>query len=157
MRAVAIIACLVTMAVAFPALAEVRPERTKPSWSETKRAELRAERDWLRAENRRLRRVLRHRPSVQEAIRLASIAYKVPPGQMRSVAWCESRFNPRADNPTSTATGLMQFLTSTYAATPYRDVSIESPYANALAAGWLWSRSGTWSHWAASRGCHGLR
>lgn len=118
--------------------------------------------DLVRAARRKaydLRRALVHKPSSQEAIRLASIATGAPHSQMVAVASCETggTFDESADNPSSTASGLFQFLTSTFAATPYRSESIWSPYANALAAGWLWSRSRTWSHWRASIHCHGLR
>ena len=148
MRALALLACLVTLAIALPALAEVRPDRTRPTWAEQKLSELRHQRDWLRAENRALHRMLRHRPSVQEALRLASVAHGVSLERLRRVAWCESQFDPRADNTHSTASGLFQFLyPSTWHSTPYARESIWSPYANALAAGWMMGpaeRGGEW-------------
>lgn len=149
MRALLIAICLVALAISLPALAEVRPERTKPTWLETKVIELRNERDWLRSDNARLRRTLRHRPAVQEALRLASVAYRVPLREIRAVTWCESRWNPRAQNSTSTAAGLAQFLDSTWARTPYRSESVYSAHANALAAGWLWkANGGSWREWS---------
>ena len=94
----------------------------------------------------RLRSSLAHDRHVDDAIRLASIVYGVPLREARLVASCESRFRSYARNPSSGASGLFQFLPSTYRTTPFRDVSIFSPYANALAAGWLYSRSG-WRPW----------
>lgn len=87
-------------------------------------------------------------PSVTEALRLASITYGVPYREMRSVAWCESRLDPRAYNRSSGASGLMQFLPSTWRRTPYASLSPFSPHANALAGGWLYVRSGrSWRQW----------
>jgi soluble lytic murein transglycosylase-like protein len=140
----AIFAASLTFAVAF---ATAEPRVAKPTWSDVKRAELRLEVDHLRAENAGLRRTLRHKPSVQEAIRLASVAYGVSLTKMRRVAWCESRFNPRADNRSSTASGLYQHLyPSTWRSTPFGAESIWSPYASALAAGWMFAqgRGGEW-------------
>jgi hypothetical protein len=96
---------------------------------------------------RRLRRQLAHRPSVQEAIQLASVVYAVDVGMLRRKAWCESRFWPYARNRNSQASGLFQFLPSTFASTPYAGLSIWSPYVNALAAGWMHKvgRGGEWA------------
>lgn len=147
---VAIVAGL-ALAVSLPALAEIQPDRTKPTWAQTKLHELRLERDWLRADNRRLRRTLMHRPDVQEALRLAAIAYGVSHATLHRKAKCESRFDPGARNTQAVgrehASGLMQFLPSTFASTPYRRESIWSMYANALAAGWMHAngRGGEWA------------
>lgn len=90
---------------------------------------------------------------VSDAIRLASVTYGVPEAEMRAVAWCESRMNPRAANPSSSARGLFQFLTTpkggTWGRTPYARLDVFNPYANALAAGWLYVKSGrSWSPWS---------
>ena len=156
MRTLALLTCLVTLAIALPALAEVRPDRTRPTWAEQKLSELRHQRDWLRAENRALRRMLKHRPSVQEALRLAAITYGQNLGTLRRVAWCESRYNPRAKNRRSTASGLFQFLYdrrgrqhgSTWHTTPFAGESVWSPYANALAAGWMMGPAERGGEWA---------
>jgi muramidase (phage lysozyme) len=141
-----ILVALLLLAGTLEATAEPRVER--PTWDARKRAELRAERDALRAENRTLRRTLRHRPDVQEAMRLSSLVYGVPLNELRRVTWCESRWNPRAQNRTSTAAGLAQFLDSTWARTPYRSENVYSAHANALAAGWLWrANGGSWREW----------
>jgi soluble lytic murein transglycosylase-like protein len=94
---------------------------------------------------RRLKRLLAHDTSVSEAIGLAATAYGVDEGTLRRKAWCESHYYPGARNP-SGASGLYQFLPSTFSSTPYRRFSIWSPYANALAAGWMHAhgRGGEW-------------
>lgn len=116
------------------------------------------------AQVRRLRRALRHKPSSLEALRLAAIAYNVPFSTLYRKASCESTgrkpasppsnrtLDPLADNPTSTASGLLQFLYhpsgrgSTWHTTPYAAESVWSPYANALAAGFMHAngRAGEW-------------
>lgn len=77
------------------------------------------------------------------------------------VIWCESRYDPNADNPNSSAAGLWQFIRSTWnwvagvlglpsydAGGPY------DPDHATRAAAWL-SSNGGWQHWNASRGCWG--
>lgn len=62
---------------------------------------------------------------------------------------CESRGDPNADNPRSTASGLFQFLSSTWAVTPQgkAGLSVWDADANVAAAAWL-SKGGTdWAHW----------
>ena len=58
------------------------------------------------------------------------------------VAKCESNYNPYAVNRSSGASGLFQFLPSTWAASPYHAQSVFDPVANAHAAAWLYQRSG---------------
>jgi len=58
------------------------------------------------------------------------------------VASCESGDNPNAVNASSGASGLFQFLRSTWAGTPYAASSVFDPVANARAAAWLYARSG---------------
>src|SRR5262245_4841100 len=95
-------------------------------------------REQLRAERRRVRqltRVLRHRSSTREAIELACSVYGSCDTLWRR-ALCESGGYRYARNP-SGASGLFQFLPSTFASTPFGRFSICSTYANALAAGWM--------------------
>jgi hypothetical protein len=101
----------------------------------------------------RMRRSLRHDPSITEAIRLATIAY---PAFSQARAWQivehESMMMPdpaRAKNPSSSASGLFQFLSSTWASTPYgrAGMSVWSPYASALAAGYLHQQGQGCVHW----------
>lgn len=75
-----------------------------------------------------------------------------------SVMWCESRGNPDAKNPTSSATGLFQFLKGTWAwasvESGWAGYSRLDPEANIAAAAWLVDYSirtnhpyGAWGHW----------
>ena len=77
-------------------------------------------------------RTLHHNPQVSEALALACSTYGSCSTLTRR-AWCESRDDPRAQNA-SGASGLFQFLPSTFRSTPYGRLSVWSPYANALAA-----------------------
>jgi hypothetical protein len=63
-----------------------------------------------------------------------------------NVAWCESRYHPNSVNSDSGASGLFQFLPSTWAFTPYANYSPFDPKYNALAAAWLYQRDGP-SQW----------
>ena len=59
-----------------------------------------------------------------------------------NVAWCESRYHPNSVNTDSGASGLFQFLPSTWGGTPYASQSPFDPRANAFAAAWLYSHYG---------------
>ncbi len=59
-----------------------------------------------------------------------------------NVAWCESRYHPNSVNTDSGASGLFQFLPSTWSGTPYASYSPFDPRINALAAAWLYNRYG---------------
>ena len=59
-----------------------------------------------------------------------------------NVAYCESRYHPNSVNSSSGASGLFQFLPSTWSGTPYASYSPFDPRINALAAAWLYSRYG---------------
>ena len=63
-----------------------------------------------------------------------------------NVAYCESRYHPNSVNSSSGASGLFQFLPSTWAFTPYAAYSPFDPKYNALAAAWLYNRDGP-SQW----------
>jgi soluble lytic murein transglycosylase-like protein len=60
------------------------------------------------------------------------------------VARCESNFNPNAVNRSSAASGLFQFLPSTWAGTPQGKAgrSVFDPTANAQAAAWYYKATG---------------
>ncbi len=77
----------------------------------------------------------------------AADRYGQPREDMLRVARCESNLNPRARNASSGASGLFQFLPSTWQTTPYRDQDIFDPWASANAAGWMWAngRRNEWS------------
>lgn len=125
-------------------------------------------------EARALRAELAHRPSTLEALRLAAISSTASRAEadamyrtLYQLAACESTgttgrrlpwppspsvLKAGAQNPTGErASGLLQFLPSTYAGTPYAHVSIWSPYSQALAAVWMikGNRLGEWAcSWA---------
>lgn len=102
----------------------------------------------------RLKRTLRYNPTIEESIKLATITY---PSFTEHRAWCiidhESQGRPNARNrdyigwPGNNASGLYQFLPSTFRSTPYGGFSIYSIYAQSLAAGWMHQngRSGEWA------------
>ena len=58
------------------------------------------------------------------------------------IAWCESRYHPNSVNSESQASGLFQFLPSTWGGTPWAKQSPFDPVANAQAAAWLYNRYG---------------
>lgn len=93
---------------------------------------------------RQLTRTLQHRTTVREAIDLACSIYGNCSTLWRR-AQCESQLNPFARSA-SGANGLLQFLPSTWSSTPFARFSVWSPYANAMAAGWMMAhgRGGEW-------------
>lgn len=86
-----------------------------------------------------------------------------PPNQVET-ALCiiqgESRGDPNANNPTSTAAGLWQFLKSTWddmvpasvTGGSYSSGQVYDPEASTRAAAWLWANLG-WTQWNAYRRC----
>lgn len=77
----------------------------------------------------------------------AADRYGQPRADMLRVAECESNLTPTAVNPSSGASGLFQFMPSTWATTPYANDDIFDAWASANAAGWMWSvgRRGEWA------------
>jgi hypothetical protein len=59
-----------------------------------------------------------------------------------NVAYCESRYHPNSVNTDSGASGLFQFMPSTWSGTPWANQSPFDPVANANAAAWLYNRYG---------------
>lgn len=103
----------------------------------------------------RLKKAIKRDYSVQECVKLATIAY---PALNESRAWNiiggESGGNPNARNKSPIyngehAAGLWQFIPSTFNSTPYgkAGMSIWSPCASSLAAGWMHEngRGGEWA------------
>jgi len=85
-----------------------------------------------------------------------------PPEQV-GMALCvirgESGGNPTADNPTSTAAGLWQFIKSTWDAQAlalggpsYDSGAVYDPVIATEYAAYLWGQSG-WGPWSAARRC----
>ncbi len=69
----------------------------------------------------------------------AADAYGQSREDMLRVATCESNLVPTAINASSQASGLFQFIPSTFASTPYAGQDIFDPVASANAAGWMWA------------------
>lgn len=101
----------------------------------------------------RLRKSVAHNPTIDECIKLATIAY---PKFTERRAWEIIKYESwmtndpvHAKNPRSTASGLYQFLTSTFASTPYGQagMSIWSHCASSFAAGWM-HQNGRGREWA---------
>jgi hypothetical protein len=110
------------------------------------RRELGSVRQSLRRVQRPIQRDSRY------AIHLAAIAYRQSESDMLRVANCESPgLIPTLVNRTphrgEHATGLFQFLPSTWRSTPYGHLNIFDPVVNALATGWMWTngRRGEWA------------
>jgi hypothetical protein len=93
---------------------------------------------------RSLAHAVRFDPETSTALNLACTVYGHCSELWRK-ARCESHLWRYAHNP-SGASGLLQFLPSTWASTPYGRFSVYDPYANALAAGWMHAhgRGGEW-------------
>lgn len=104
---------------------------------------------WMRRATRhgmnakRWRTAAKRDPEVNEALVLASRVYGVPLSQMRSVAFCESRFFPGARN--GPYRGLFQ-EGPMFERGPFGDLSVWSPYANAFTAAYTVAREG-WRQW----------
>lgn len=73
------------------------------------------------------------------------------------IVWCESKGEPLAENPVSTASGLFQHLASLWdersADAGWGGADVFDPVANVAVAAWLVYEFGGWSHWAASSAC----
>lgn len=88
---------------------------------------------------------------IESIIRAAAAQWGADPSQLLRVAYCESRYNPSAYNASSGASGLFQFLASTWAANSvragYGGASVFDPVANANTAAYMFSRgqAGQWS------------
>lgn len=85
---------------------------------------------------------------VQHALRLASAIYGIPMRELRAVGTCESHLTPSSKNRTSTASGVFQFLDSTWTRAGIPGFSVFDPYANILAAARLVKLDGSWREWS---------
>ncbi len=86
------------------------------------------------------------RDEIIQIIYAAADKYGQPRADMLRVAQCESVLDPNAVNPYSGASGLFQFMPSTFAFTPFAGQDIFDPVVNANAAGWMW-QNGMRNHW----------
>ena len=69
----------------------------------------------------------------------AAAEFGLDGAEMVRIARCESTLDPYNVSSPHSATGLFQFLPSTWATTPYASQYILDPVANAYAAAWMWS------------------
>ena len=83
---------------------------------------------------------------ITDIIYEAAANYGQSSEDMLRVARCESSLNPNAVGGGGAYHGLFQFVPSTFAGTPYGQYDIYDPWANANAAGWMWSE-GRKSEW----------
>jgi hypothetical protein len=74
-----------------------------------------------------------------DIIYAAADEFGVNRAEFLRVARCESNLDPYNVTPPHSATGLFQFLPSTWASTPYRYEDIFDPALNAQAAAWMWT------------------
>lgn len=92
--------------------------------------------------------IQRNKKAVLPCIRRASITKKVSYPLLIRKARCETggTFSPYSKNPFSAATGLFQFMPSTWTTTPYAHHSIWSAKWNSLGAAWMHKvgRGGEW-------------
>lgn len=84
---------------------------------------------------------------IRHAIDLAATVYRVSSSEMISVSRCETVSYTDFHNEYSDASGLFQFLRSTWARTPFAHFSRFDLEANALAAAWLVRQDGGWREW----------
>lgn len=100
----------------------------------------------LQREARLIRRQAQVGYQVDAALEVMCVVYPGHCSTGRRKIRCESGNWPYAKNRSSSASGLGQFLDSTWASTPFAGVSVFNPYANALAVGWMHehNRGGEW-------------
>lgn len=76
-----------------------------------------------------------------------------------TVAYCESRWDTSATNPSSGAAGLFQQIPRFWAersiAAGWAGANIYNVHANTAVSAWLVYEGGGWIHWAASQACWG--
>jgi hypothetical protein len=88
---------------------------------------------------------------IEAVIRAAAATWGADPAQLLRVAWCESRYNPLAYNARSGASGLFQFIPTTWAANSvragYGGASVFDPVANASTAAYMFRNGQAWQ-WA---------
>jgi hypothetical protein len=88
---------------------------------------------------------------IQGIVRAAAASWGADETQLLRVAYCESRYNPNAYNASSGASGLFQFIPSTWAISSvragYAGASVFDPTANANTAAYMFA-GGQARQWA---------
>lgn len=108
---------------------------------------------WQRHDRARLRHRLavRYHRDAAYAIRIASAAFGLSVRDMRTIAQCESGMGLQTTAEAgSGASGIFQFLPSTFARTPFAAFDVFDPIANSLAAAWLVTKDHGWREWSCS-------
>jgi hypothetical protein len=140
----ALIAGAVQWATAEPAGQSERSAPTRADRLAEQLVKTRVRLDRAERRVRALERVVRHEPTVAEALTIASVVYGVPRTDLSTVAFCESGHRPSAVN--GQYRGIFQWGPS-WNSTVYAAAGLSpwSPYAAALAtaqrvkgAGWGW-------------------
>jgi soluble lytic murein transglycosylase-like protein len=88
---------------------------------------------------------------VEDFVIYQAMKQKVPVSLALGIARCESRFDPKAKNPNSTASGVFQFIRSTWHETTRRmkwtgAFDVFDPRLNVIAGIWLLKTDGA-THW----------
>ena len=101
------------------------------------------------------RRLLAFAAAVERARRAQARPVEVCNGRDLPPCWVvhrESRYDPRAENPTSSASGLYQFLDRTFVACPHHGRWTHASWApvsvQVACARWLWAGGRGRSHWS---------
>lgn len=113
---------------------------------------------WNVKERHRLERRLAVRTNrdASYAVRLAAAAFHIPERKLRCIAIRESGLGTqRTPEPSSGASGIAQFLPSTWRSTPFyaAGFSIWDDVANMLAAAQIISHDGSARQWTTGKGC----
>ena len=113
---------------------------------------------WQQHDRARLERDLerRTRRDATYAVRLAAAAFHIPERKLRCIAIRESGLGrQRTPEPSSGASGEMQFLAGTWASTPFAHAgfSVWDNVANVLAAAQIIAHDGSARQWATGRQC----
>lgn len=102
-------------------------------------------------------------PNMEEVCKVTDCSVITPPqsnlGVLEAVAWCESRNDPKAKNPNSTASGRFQFLKSSWDyygkklwGDELKNKNVFDYEDNTELAVWVYNRNGL-VDWEASKPC----
>src|SRR3990167_5091733 len=96
--------------------------------------------------------------TLEEKILREAEIVDIDPQLALAVAFCESRLNPGAKNPNSTASGIFQFIRSTWKSTLERmklpvSLDVFDADVNIRAGVWLMKQDGAMTHWFPSADC----
>lgn len=98
-------------------------------------------------------------PLAPDTINALVVAYFQPQDVEKAllVAWCESRYDASAVNPSSNASGLFQHIPRFWPSRSEKaglpGANIFDPESNVAVAAWLVYSNGGWKHWNPSKSC----